>query len=324
MPAARDSLLDAAYTAVARRPWAAVRMVDVAAAAGVSRQTLYNEFGSKEGLARALVRREADGFLAGVERALAAHAGPRERLTAVAEWTASAARENALVRAMLTGCWSERLPSPTLSAVPSSSAVPAQRRADGPLPSPADFVMIVRDRAVAVLSAPSAVPGQAAPSGPAARGGPGGPAVPSGVGAPPGATAQLGQGALPGRTVPPGPSATAQTGAPGPGATAQPEPVALPGQTAQYGPGAPPAPAVPRAPGAPPAPAVPHAPGAPPAPTVQHGPGAPLPAAVSQADPVELSRTCELVVRLALSCVAAPPGEGIAELVRATLHRHRL
>src|SRR4051812_47333613 len=58
MPAARESLLDAAYTALARRAWSAVRMVDVAAVAGVSRQTLYNEFGSKEGLARALVRRE--------------------------------------------------------------------------------------------------------------------------------------------------------------------------------------------------------------------------------------------------------------------------
>ncbi|AQS71949.1 TetR family transcriptional regulator [Streptomyces pactum] len=153
MPAARESLLDAAYTALARRPWSAVRMVDVAAAAGVSRQTLYNEFGSKEGLARALVRREADGYLAGVERALAGGCGdPRERLTATAEWTTSAARENALVRAMLTGCWSERLPSPTLMAVPSSSAVPAQRRADGPLPSPGDLVALVRDRAVAVLN----------------------------------------------------------------------------------------------------------------------------------------------------------------------------
>ncbi|WP_405882357.1 TetR/AcrR family transcriptional regulator [Streptomyces sp. NBC_01384] len=155
MPAARESLLDAAYTALARRPWSMVRMVDVAAVAGVSRQTLYNEFGSKEGLARALVRREADGYLAGVERALAAHADARERLVATAEWITSAARSNALVRAMLTGCWSERLPSPTLSAVPSSSAVPAQRRADGPLPSPADFVALVRDRAVATLSGPA-------------------------------------------------------------------------------------------------------------------------------------------------------------------------
>ncbi|MBJ6640289.1 helix-turn-helix transcriptional regulator [Streptomyces sp. DHE7-1] len=156
MPAARESLLDAAATALARRPWTAVRMVDVAAAAGVSRQTLYNEFGSKEGLARALVRREADGYLAGVERALAAHTDPRDRLTATAEWTASAARDSALVRALLTGCWSERLPAPALAAVRSSSVVPAQRRADGPLPSPGDFVRLVRDRAVTVLAGPAA------------------------------------------------------------------------------------------------------------------------------------------------------------------------
>ncbi|MFJ1806260.1 MULTISPECIES: TetR/AcrR family transcriptional regulator [unclassified Streptomyces] len=162
MPAARESLLDAAFKALGRRPWAAVRMVDVAAAAGVSRQTLYNEFGSKEGLARALVRREADGYLAGVERALAVHGDARERLTATAEWTTSAARENVLVRAVLTGFWSERLPSPTLSAVPSSSAVPAQRRADGPLPSPGDLVGAVRDRAVAALSGPGAVRADAA------------------------------------------------------------------------------------------------------------------------------------------------------------------
>ncbi|MEV6839896.1 TetR/AcrR family transcriptional regulator [Streptomyces sp. NPDC051133] len=156
MPAARDSLLDAAYTALARRPWSAVRMVDVAAAAGVSRQTLYNEFGSKDGLARALVRREADGYLAGVERALAGSGGVEERLTAVAEWTSRAARDNALVRALLTGCWTERLPAPPLAGVASSSAVPAQRRADGPLPAPRDFVRIVRDRAVSALAGPAA------------------------------------------------------------------------------------------------------------------------------------------------------------------------
>lgn len=154
MPAARESLLDAAYTALVRRPWSAVRMVDVAAAAGVSRQTLYNEFGSKDGLARALVRREADGYLAGVDRALAGEGDHRERLTATAEWTTAAARENSLVRAMLTGCWTERLPTPPLSAVPSTSVVPAQRRADGPLPSPGDFVTLVRDRAVKVLAGP--------------------------------------------------------------------------------------------------------------------------------------------------------------------------
>ncbi|MCX4829232.1 TetR/AcrR family transcriptional regulator [Streptomyces sp. NBC_00006] len=149
MPAARESLLEAAYTALGRRPWGGVRMVDVAAVAGVSRQTLYNEFGSKEGLARALVRREADAYLAGVDRAL-----KEGGLDGVAEWTVASARRNPLVRAALTGCWSERLPAPTLSAVPSSSSVPAQRRADGPLPAPGDFVVAVRDRSVAALGVP--------------------------------------------------------------------------------------------------------------------------------------------------------------------------
>lgn len=147
MPAARESLLDAAGAALARRPWSAVRMVDVAVAAGVSRQTLYNEFGSKDGLARSLVRRETDAFLAGVERAIGAGGLP-----AAAEWTVASARGNVLVRAMLTGCWSERLPAPTLTAVPSTSPVPAQHPADGPLPTPVDLVTLVRDRAVAALA----------------------------------------------------------------------------------------------------------------------------------------------------------------------------
>lgn len=101
MPAARESLLDAAYTALTERAWTAVRMVDVAAAAGVSRQTLYNEFGSKEGLARALVRRETDNYLAGVARALSQGspaAGARRdaagRVAAAATWTLRTARAN--------------------------------------------------------------------------------------------------------------------------------------------------------------------------------------------------------------------------------------
>ncbi|MHC0431668.1 TetR/AcrR family transcriptional regulator [Streptomyces sp. O3] len=151
MPAAREALLNAAYTALRHRPWDAVRMVDVAAVAGVSRQTLYNEFGSKDGLARALVRRETDGYLAGLDRALAAGGLP-----AAAQWTATQGRDNALVHAVLTGCWGPRLPAPTLAAAPSGSAVPAQRRADGALPAPGELMALVRDRAVAALAAPGA------------------------------------------------------------------------------------------------------------------------------------------------------------------------
>jgi hypothetical protein len=43
---------------------------------------------------------------------------------------------------------------------------------------------------------------------------------------------------------------------------------------------------------------------------------------VNKSDTADLTRSCELVVRLALSCVAAPPGEGgVADLVRSALHR---
>ncbi|WP_327704813.1 TetR/AcrR family transcriptional regulator [Streptomyces decoyicus] len=167
MPAARESLLDAAYTALMNRPWAAVRMVDVAAAAGVSRQTLYNEFGSKEGLARALVRRETESYLAGVARALArgaSAAGTRGdaagRVVAAAAWTLRTARANPLVRAALTGCWGDRLPTPApepAGSVPLPAArpgVPAQRAAmpvEGPLPGPAELVGRFCDQAVAAL-----------------------------------------------------------------------------------------------------------------------------------------------------------------------------
>ncbi|MBD3007511.1 MULTISPECIES: TetR/AcrR family transcriptional regulator [unclassified Streptomyces] len=157
MPAARESLLDAAFAALARRPWPRVKMSEVAAAAGVSRQTLYNEFGSKEGLARALVRREADAYLCGVERALSGASGaaaPRERLAAAAVWTVRSAAENPLVRAVLTGCWNERLPTSVRAAPlrsPGSPGSPGLPESPGPLPAPGELLGEARDRAVRLL-----------------------------------------------------------------------------------------------------------------------------------------------------------------------------
>ena len=63
----RDSLLDAAGTLLRDRSWGEVTMAEVARAAGVSRQTLYNEFGSRPEFAQAYVLREADRFIAAVE-----------------------------------------------------------------------------------------------------------------------------------------------------------------------------------------------------------------------------------------------------------------
>lgn len=152
MPTAREALLNSALAAVTDQPWSAVRMVDVASSAGVSRQTLYNEFGSKDGLARALVRREADLYLHGVERLLAEPADPVDRLVSVAEWTVSEARSRPLLRALLTDGWTERHPAPRPvrpSAAPGGA--PAQRRADAGPPAPADLVTAVRNRAVVAL-----------------------------------------------------------------------------------------------------------------------------------------------------------------------------
>jgi AcrR family transcriptional regulator len=154
MPAARESLLNAALAALGDLPWSGVRMVDVASAAGVSRQTLYNEFGSKDGLARALVRREADRYLRGVERALAQRTEPADRLVSVVEWTVGEARTRPLLRALITGCWGERMPEPgPVRRGAALTGVPAQRRADAGLPSPRDLVAAVRDRSLAALGA---------------------------------------------------------------------------------------------------------------------------------------------------------------------------
>ncbi|GGT09584.1 TetR family transcriptional regulator [Streptomyces kurssanovii] len=151
MPAARESLLNAALAALRDLPWSGIRMVDVASAAGVSRQTLYNEFGSKDGLARALVRREADAYLRGVDRLMAQSASVAERLVSVAEWTVGEARARPVLRALLTGCWGERLPVPLpVRGGTVVSRVPAQRRADARLPGPAELVAAVRDRSLGV------------------------------------------------------------------------------------------------------------------------------------------------------------------------------
>ncbi|MFC9703762.1 TetR/AcrR family transcriptional regulator [Streptomyces sp. NPDC056943] len=141
MPTARETLLDAALAALTDRSWSAIRMADLAAAARVSRQTLYNEFGSKEGLARALVRREADTYLQGVRTLLAAPAPPERNLVAVAEWTVARAAARPVLRALLTGAWNERLPAPRpLRPGARPAPVPAQRRADEGPPAPGELV----------------------------------------------------------------------------------------------------------------------------------------------------------------------------------------
>jgi AcrR family transcriptional regulator len=65
----RERLLSSAADITCESGWSAVTMGKVAARAGVSRQTVYNEVGSKPALAEAMVLEELARFLAVVEQA---------------------------------------------------------------------------------------------------------------------------------------------------------------------------------------------------------------------------------------------------------------
>ncbi len=66
----RDDLLDVASNLLATGSWSSITMEMIASGAGISRQTLYNEFGSRDALAQSLVLRETERFLILVEQAL--------------------------------------------------------------------------------------------------------------------------------------------------------------------------------------------------------------------------------------------------------------
>src|SRR5712671_4790028 len=103
MPDVREALLDAAYDTAVTTGWQRARMADVAAAAGVSRQTLYDQFGGRDGLAQHLALRETARFLDGVEAALGDHPGDlAPALEAATAYALRAADDNPLVRSILT------------------------------------------------------------------------------------------------------------------------------------------------------------------------------------------------------------------------------
>lgn len=106
----RGRVLDAADDLLRARPWSSISMADIAAAAGVSRQTVYNEFSSRESLTQAYVLRETDRFLASVERAvLDRREHPRAAVAAALEVFLTAAAERPLIRAIAAGEGSDEL-----------------------------------------------------------------------------------------------------------------------------------------------------------------------------------------------------------------------
>ena len=71
----RDSILDGMRDLLLSRDWSAITLADVARAAGISRQTIYNEFGSRQGLAYGYALRLADRLVDAVDEAIRGNVG---------------------------------------------------------------------------------------------------------------------------------------------------------------------------------------------------------------------------------------------------------
>ena len=71
----RDSILDGMRELLLTRDWSSITLSDVAKAAGISRQTIYNEFGSRQGLAQGYALRLADRLVDQIEDAIGGNEG---------------------------------------------------------------------------------------------------------------------------------------------------------------------------------------------------------------------------------------------------------
>jgi AcrR family transcriptional regulator len=99
----RETLFAAARDELQQRAWSQITMADVASAAGVSRQTLYKEFGSRDEFAQAFVIHEGERFLDGVEAAVREHLDdPRAAVDAALEVFLRSASEDPMVRILLS------------------------------------------------------------------------------------------------------------------------------------------------------------------------------------------------------------------------------
>lgn len=71
----RDSILDGMRELLLKRDWSSITLSAVAQAAGISRQTIYNEFGSRQGLAQGYALRLADRLVDAVDDSIQGNVG---------------------------------------------------------------------------------------------------------------------------------------------------------------------------------------------------------------------------------------------------------
>ena len=101
--ATRAALLTRAEAMAQSLPWHEVTMSKLAQSAGVSRQTVYNEFGNKQGLARAIALVVAQRLLVDFNEAAAAEHDLHGALAAGLVSAFEHADDTPLVHAVLTG-----------------------------------------------------------------------------------------------------------------------------------------------------------------------------------------------------------------------------
>jgi AcrR family transcriptional regulator len=115
----REELLDAATELLTAKGFQGLRMADVGTAVGVSRQTVYNEFGNKESLVQAVALRHTAEFLEGVEERLAGTDDPVRGARSATLYTLRRGIEDRLVASVLTGRdAADLLPFLTIKAQP--------------------------------------------------------------------------------------------------------------------------------------------------------------------------------------------------------------
>lgn len=102
MDSIKSRLIESASQITAERGWSAVTMSKVADRVGVSRQTVYNELGSKAALGQAMVLRELDRFLRVVTRELDSHDALVDAVRSASEQVLLMAQANPLLHAILT------------------------------------------------------------------------------------------------------------------------------------------------------------------------------------------------------------------------------
>jgi len=99
----RESALEIAHELTIEQGWDRVRVSEVASRTGVSRPTIYKEFGDKQGLGESLILRETERFLVGVAHALQTHPDDLPAgIAAAVQLTLERAAASPLLRATLT------------------------------------------------------------------------------------------------------------------------------------------------------------------------------------------------------------------------------